>query len=93
MQVFHYDPKTAQKGELIGHVPYCHAAQNKSGVRIKLPVRAGQDWLAVDHAEYLDGSPIRFDFPVCFCLGELKCDTDQAWHWVVLMPAAVTAQS
>jgi hypothetical protein len=89
MRVFHYNPETAQKGALIGDIPYAHATSNKSGVNPLLPVRAGQDWRAADHAAYLDGSPLRFDTPVCFCLGEFTCGTDRAWHWVALVPARI----
>lgn len=93
MRIFHFDPATGQKGALIGDVPYCHATSNKSMIAPKLPVRAGQDWRAADHAEYLDGSPIVFDHPVCFCLGEFACGIDVSWHWVALMPAAATLEN
>lgn len=91
MKVFHFDPETGQKGELIGDIPYCHQTGNASGVRPRLPARHGQEWRAADHAAYLDGSPIRFDFPVCFCLGELTRGTDRAWHWIVLIPTRTPA--
>ena len=86
MQIFHFDPLTGTKGELIGHFPYCHATSNAPGLRAKLPVSKVAEWRVATRAEYLDGSPIRFDFPVCFCLGEFRCGTDSAWHWVALLP-------
>lgn len=90
MKVFHYNPETAQKGELVGDIPYCHSTRGMMEGRPKLPSIPGQDWYASDHATYLDGSPIRFDFPVCFCLGRLYGGETATWHWVALMPTPAT---
>ncbi len=86
MQVFHYDVQSGTKGEFIGHFPYCHAVSNPDMVIISLPVRKNQDWVVGTRAQYLDCSPMIFDVPVCFCLGELTCGTDSSWNWVVLLP-------
>ena len=86
MQIFHFDPETGTKGEPIGHFPYCHATSNVQGRTAKLPVSKTAEWRVATRAEYLDGSPTRFDFPVCFCLGELTCGIGRAWHWIALLP-------
>lgn len=86
MKVFHFDPSTGKRGELIEVRGMAYSTSNPQGLRAKLPKANDQDWSVATEAADHNGQPIKYQIPVCFCLGQLTCGTDTSWHWVALLP-------
>lgn len=87
MKVFHFDPQTGRRGAYIENAPVACQLSNPDGAKATLPYGKDTQWAVATMASTRDGTPIMYDFPVCFCVGLLTAGTDSAWHWYALLPA------
>lgn len=89
MKVFKYDIKEGKRLEQIDDIPLANALSNMKGVDVRLPavVREGVEWHVFTSAVDRDNKEIKYDFPVCFCLGQMRCGEEPTfWSWCVLLP-------
>jgi hypothetical protein len=92
MKVFKYDVSRSAKGDLIEDIARPHS--NGATVHtVNLPRHntATHSWRATNDAGYNDSRPnLSYPFPVCFCMGQFRCGTeDPIWEWVILMPRKI----
>ena len=87
MKVFEYNPFTGVKGALIAEIARPDALSNRYQATCVLPnFTPDQSWIIATEATDHKNNPIKFDRPVCFCLGQWTAGEDTAWQWVVLLP-------
>ena len=90
MKVFKFDVSRSAKGELIGEIarPHSQGATVEGAINLPRFNRATHSWRAIYDAGYNDSRPnLSYPFPVCFCVGQFSCGTeDPIWEWVILLP-------
>jgi hypothetical protein len=90
MKVFKFDTQIGKKGEQVADIfRPCATGGYVYNDDVKLPGhnKATTKWAVINEAENLKGNLVEFDFPVCFCMGQFSCGTeDPIWEWFVLLP-------
>jgi hypothetical protein len=90
MKVFKYDVSRSAKGDLIGEIARPHATGGFVEGKATPPRhnKATHSWRVIGDAGYNDSRPnLSYPFPVCFCMGQFRCGTeDPIWEWVILLP-------
>lgn len=85
MKVFEFDPATGKRGDLIGNVRVFGTA-NPTMAKCSLPRRPGADWSVATKLFGRNNDEIKFDRPVCLCIGQFTAGTDTSWQWVAYLP-------
>lgn len=87
MKVFTYDAVNGCKGEQIADIQRPDALMNPDMASCVLPKSCNDtQWSVATKALDRTSHPIRFDQPVCFCLGKFTAGQDTHWQWYVLLP-------
>jgi hypothetical protein len=91
MKVFKYDVSRSAKGDFIEDIARPHATGGFVEGKATPPRhnKATHSWRVIGDAGYNDSRPnLSYPFPVCFCMGQFRCGTeDPIWEWVILLPA------
>jgi len=93
MKVFAYDIKTGKRGtEVLGEVNCCwHGSYQMALPDVVFPSKISSDenWSVAGQASDRQNRPFTAkqfgQEAICFCIGHLKCGTDEAWEWVILV--------
>ena len=92
MKVFAFDPTTGRKGPQIGESIRPDALSNMHRFTCPVPRNtATTSWRIATEAADIRNRPIKFDRPVCFCLGQQTAGTDTTWVWYALVPQGAAA--
>lgn len=87
MKVFKFDPATGKRGEQISDIQRFFAYSNMGGATCALPKSAADStWTIATKVEDRQGNEVKFNEPVCFCMGQMTCGTDTTWEWVAYLP-------
>lgn len=85
MRVFKFNPATGQRGDQIDDVRV-FGTSNMEMVSCVTPKQPDADWCVATKLFDRDNNEIKFNEPVCLCLGQFTAGTDTAWHWVAYLP-------
>ena len=87
MKVFKFNPATGERGEQIFEVQRFSAYSNMDRATCVLPKNTHDTtWTVVSKVEDRRGNEVKFDEPVCFCMGQMTCGTDTNWEWLAYIP-------
>lgn len=86
MKVFAFDPTTGKKGDYLMDSFSPHFLSNMDRVSCTLPKWPDSDWMVATKMTDRNNKEIKFDRPVCFCMGQWTAGTDTAWQWVAYIP-------
>jgi hypothetical protein len=85
MKVFTFNPQTGQRGEQLADVRV-FGSTNREMVKCVTPTNADSDWRVATKLFDKDNNEIKFDQPVCLCLGQFTAGESTSWQWLAYIP-------
>lgn len=89
MKVFAYDTLSGRRGRQVDTIAVPCALSNKEMLISKIPKHTHPDaeWKVFTVAADKNNVEIRYAYPVCFCMGQMRCGEEPTyWEWAILLP-------
>lgn len=89
MKVFAYNVETGERGEQVDSIAVPCSLSNMEMFSCKMPkyISPDAEWSVSTFAADKNNVEIRYAYPVCFCLGQMRCGSEPAfWDWKILLP-------
>lgn len=89
MKVFEYNVITGSRGKQVDTIAVPCALSNIEMSVCNKPknISADSEWKVFTTATDKNNVEIKYAYPVCFCIGRMRCGTEpEYWSWVILLP-------